>query len=122
MSRFPNTTEVAYTVSATIGDGKVPTEVTGWQVAPGLAIGPALDEGKPRPNRYVLIHVPSGKTLGSVCCYSCARIAARLAVANGIDWTRDEATVKADKQVRALHRELFWLCDADLGVTCRDAA
>lgn len=122
MSRFPNTTEVTYTVSAKIGDEKVPTEVTGWLVAPGLAIGPALDEGKPRPNRYLLVHVPSGKTLGTACCYSCARVAARLAAASGIDWTVGEATVKADKRAKELHRELFWLCDADLGVTCRGAA
>lgn len=68
-------------------------EADGKLIAPGLILVPHADYTK-RP-RYVLLHAPSGKSLGAVCCAAHIGPVGEFAAGLPIDWTADSGTVSA---------------------------
>lgn len=90
-------TEVALLVI----DDRPPVLLIGEQVAPGLAIVPALDATDRYNGGWWLVHQASGRPLTSIAtCPHCARLAA--AKLAGIDWTRPALVLTADQAVRDL--------------------
>ncbi|MEH1016364.1 hypothetical protein V6U90_25070 [Micromonospora sp. CPCC 206060] len=77
--------------------------VTGWPVAPGLAVHVTVDDGGQRlDGRYSLVHLASGLTITQRLCARHVDRAAAAAIATGIDWTEDSPQVLADPRVNAL--------------------
>ncbi|SBT69291.1 hypothetical protein GA0070622_6415 [Micromonospora sediminicola] len=77
--------------------------VTGWPVAPGLAINVTLDDnGQRLDGRYSLTHLPSGQALARRLCARHVDQAAVAAIATGVDWTADAEQIVADERTRPL--------------------
>ncbi|MFG1804628.1 hypothetical protein ACGFI4_31240 [Micromonospora carbonacea] len=77
--------------------------VTGWPVAPGLAINVTLDDdGLRLDGRYSLTHLPSGQAIAQRLCARHADQAAVAAIATGIDWTDDAEQILADERTAPL--------------------
>jgi hypothetical protein len=80
--------------------------VAGEPVCDGLAITPEVraygaDDAAQFSGAWHLTHVPSGLAYTRrAVCISCVRHIAQMAVRSGVDWTRDTATLIADKAVR----------------------
>ncbi|MFY1599528.1 hypothetical protein [Micromonospora sp. WMMD737] len=97
--------------------------VTGWPVAPGLAITVTVDEdGQRLDGRYSLTHLPSGKAVAQKLCARHVDQAATTAIATGIDWTNDAEQIVDDERTTPLRPGLTdwnW-CGSD--DTCRPEA
>ncbi|MEU7935217.1 hypothetical protein [Micromonospora echinofusca] len=76
--------------------------VTGWPVAPGLAVHVTVDDGQRLDGRYSLVHLPSGLALAQRLCARHVDEAAAAAIATGIDWSDDAAQILADTRVTPL--------------------
>ncbi|MFI5837732.1 hypothetical protein ACIA5A_29045 [Micromonospora sp. NPDC051300] len=77
--------------------------VTGWPVAPGLAINVTHEYGQRLDGRYSLTHLPSGQALARRLCARHVDQAAVAAIATGVDWSADVEQVIADERTRPLH-------------------
>lgn len=72
--------------------------VTGWPVAPGLAIHVTLDDGQRLDGRYSLTHLPSGQAVARRLCARHVDQAAVAAIATGVDWTEPADQIIADER------------------------
>ncbi|MFI7074933.1 hypothetical protein [Micromonospora sediminicola] len=78
--------------------------VTGWPVAPGLAVNVTLDDhGQRLDGRYSLTHLPSGRSVARRLCARHVDQAAVAAIATGVDWTEPAEQIIADERTRPLH-------------------
>ncbi|TDB80206.1 hypothetical protein [Micromonospora sp. KC721] len=79
--------------------------VTGWPVAPGLAINVTLDQdGQRLDGRYSLTHLPSGRSVARRLCAPHVDQAAVAAIATGVDWTAPAEQIVADERTVPLRR------------------
>lgn len=73
--------------------------VTGWPVAPGLAVNVTLDDdGQRLDGRYSLTHLSSGQAIAQRLCARHVDQAAVAAIATGVDWTADVAQIVVDER------------------------
>lgn len=94
--------------------------VTGWPVAPGLAVNVTIDDdGQRLDGRYSLTHLPSGKAIAQRLCARHVDQAAVAAIATGVDWTDDVEQILADERTVPLRPGLaVWdWCGYD--IACR---
>ncbi|MEU4778248.1 hypothetical protein [Micromonospora sp. NPDC023633] len=77
--------------------------VTGWPVAPGLAVNVTVDDdGQRLDGRYSLTHLPSGQAIAQKLCARHVDQAAVAAIATGVDWTDDAEQIVADERTVSL--------------------
>ncbi|MEU6077586.1 hypothetical protein [Micromonospora sp. NPDC047074] len=101
----PTTTAVRLYVSDNDAESPRTVErvVTGWPVAPGLAVNVTLDDdGQRLDGRYSLTHLPSGKAIAQKVCARHVDQAAVAAIATGVDWTDDADQILADERTTPL--------------------
>ncbi|MEU9510776.1 hypothetical protein AB0D32_31370 [Micromonospora sp. NPDC048170] len=101
----PTTTAVRLYVSDNDAEAPrlVERVVTGWPVAPGLAVNVTLDDdGQRLDGRYSLTHLPSGKALAQKLCARHVDQAAATAIGTGIDWTEPAEQIVADERTTPL--------------------
>ena len=86
------------------GGGHVTVE--GIAVAPGLALAPAIGEGRVEvPGRYVLVQIPSGRALTRrYLCRAHADLAALLARLSPVDWPASVDAPAGDPELGAVRR------------------
>ncbi|MGY4900060.1 hypothetical protein ACWEEK_31335 [Micromonospora aurantiaca (nom. illeg.)] len=73
--------------------------VTGWPVAPGLAVNVTLDDdGQRLDGRYSLTHLPSGQAIARRLCARHVDQAAVAAIATGVDWTEPAEQIVVDER------------------------
>jgi hypothetical protein len=73
--------------------------VTGWPVAPGLAINVTIgDDGLRLDGRYSLTHLPSGLAIARWLCARHVDQAAVAAIATSVDWTADADQIVDDER------------------------
>ncbi|MFG1955403.1 hypothetical protein [Micromonospora sp. NPDC048830] len=76
--------------------------VTGWPVAPGLAVHVTIQDGQRLDGRYNLAHLPSGLAVAQQLCARHIDQAAVAAIATGIDWTDDAEQILTDPRTAPL--------------------
>lgn len=102
-------------IELTETDSTVP--VSAESVSPGLFINPAVGEDG-FTGDFLITHGPSGRRIGDGGCITCARKAAGVLAASGVDWTGPMDEVTADRAAVIAAEKAAELMDDCAGPYC----